>query len=65
MDIAIFWRNFNMISLKENGFEKLPEIIISITSGENDLIANLSNISAAIFELTPNVNWAGFYRLIN
>lgn len=54
-----------MINLKENGFKKLPEIINSITSGENDLIANLSNISAAIFELTPNVNWAGFYRLID
>lgn len=37
----------------------------SVVSGENDLIANLSNISALLFDqLTlkgTKVNWVGFY----
>ncbi len=33
----------------------------AITAGEPDLIANLSNISALVFEALDNVNWVGFY----
>lgn len=33
----------------------------AITSGEPDLIANLSNLSALINESLTDINWAGFY----
>ncbi|WP_417689019.1 GAF domain-containing protein [Pseudidiomarina sp.] len=33
----------------------------AITAGEDDLIANLSNISALVFDTLENVNWVGFY----
>ncbi len=33
----------------------------SITMGESDLIANMANISAIIFNNIHDVNWAGFY----
>ncbi|WP_287830531.1 GAF domain-containing protein [Idiomarina sp.] len=33
----------------------------AITSGESDLIANLANISALIFDQFEDINWAGFY----
>lgn len=33
----------------------------AITAGEPDLIANLSNISALVYEVLDNVNWVGFY----
>lgn len=33
----------------------------AITAGEPDLIANLSNISALVYEALDNVNWVGFY----
>jgi len=33
----------------------------AITAGEEDLIANLSNISALVFDTLENVNWVGFY----
>lgn len=33
----------------------------AITSGEPDLIANLSNISALVYDALADVNWVGFY----
>ena len=33
----------------------------AITSGEEDLIANLSNLSALVYDALEDVNWVGFY----
>ena len=33
----------------------------AITAGEPDLIANLSNLSALVYETLTDVNWVGFY----
>ncbi|MBT1449701.1 GAF domain-containing protein [Glaciecola sp. XM2] len=33
----------------------------SIIHGEKDLIANMANLSALLFNQLANVNWAGFY----
>lgn len=33
----------------------------ALTEGEPDLIANLANISALLFEQIDDVNWLGFY----
>ena len=33
--------------------------------GEKDIIANMANISALLFESLEHVNWAGFYRMID
>lgn len=33
----------------------------ALVAGESDLIANMANISALLFTLLPEVNWAGFY----
>ncbi|WP_258806848.1 GAF domain-containing protein [Pseudidiomarina sp. CB1] len=33
----------------------------AITAGEEDLIANLSNLSALVYEALEDVNWVGFY----
>lgn len=33
----------------------------SLISSEHDLIANLANVSALIFNNVKNINWAGFY----
>ncbi len=32
---------------------------------ETDLIANMANLSALLFTALDNVNWVGFYRLLN
>ena len=36
-----------------------------LLTGERDFIANAANLSALIFLMLPNVNWAGFYLLRN
>lgn len=33
----------------------------AITAGEDDLIANLSNLSALVYDVMDDVNWVGFY----
>lgn len=33
----------------------------AITTGEDDLIANLSNLSALVYDALDDVNWVGFY----
>jgi L-methionine (R)-S-oxide reductase len=38
--------------------------IEGITAGEPDPIANMANAAALIWEYVPDLNWAGFYRLI-
>ena len=36
----------------------------ALVDGEPDAIANMANISALIWQFVPDLNWAGFYRLL-
>ena len=36
----------------------------ALTAGESDGIANMANVAALIWQLVPDLNWAGFYRAI-
>lgn len=48
---------------KEEKLRLLPDRLRSLLEGEADLIANLSNASALIFDMIDDINWAGFYRV--
>jgi L-methionine (R)-S-oxide reductase len=37
----------------------------ALVADEPDAIANMANISALIWQYLPNLNWAGFYRVID
>ena len=37
----------------------------SLVTGEPDTVANMANISALIMQFVPDLNWAGFYRVID
>ncbi len=37
----------------------------ALTFGEHDAVANMANVSALLFDWLPDVNWTGFYRLID
>ena len=37
----------------------------AVTSGETDPIANMANCAALIGQTLPDLNWAGFYRLVD
>jgi GAF domain-containing protein len=36
----------------------------ALTAGEPDGIANMANLAALVWQLVPDLNWAGFYRLV-
>ncbi len=47
--------------MKEQQYGQLINQAKSLVSGEHDLIANMANISALLFNSLEEVNWAGFY----
>ena len=36
----------------------------ALTGAEPDSVANMANVSALLWQFLPDLNWAGFYRLI-
>ncbi len=36
----------------------------ALTAGETDGIANMANVAALLWEFLPDLNWAGFYRMV-
>lgn len=49
---------------KPESHRDLLAALNALTAGEADAIANLANAAALIFQWLPDLNWAGFYRLI-
>ncbi len=45
-------------------YADLLAAIDAITSDEPDAIANMANVAALIWDAVPDLNWAGFYRLL-
>jgi GAF domain-containing protein len=37
----------------------------AMTNGEPDAIANMANVAALLWEFLPDVNWTGFYRVVD
>lgn len=35
----------------------------ALTAGEPDAVANMANVAALLWEVLPDLNWAGFYRV--
>lgn len=44
-------------------YQELNAQISSLISDESDIIANMANISALLFDALTLVNWVGFYRV--
>lgn len=45
-------------------YEDLLGALDGLTAGESDPIANMANAAALVFQYLPDLNWAGFYRLV-
>ncbi|APL94270.1 GAF domain-containing protein [Sphingobium indicum] len=45
--------------------EDLLSAADALTAGEADAIANMANVSALIWQFLPDLNWAGFYRMVD
>lgn len=44
---------------------QLADACASLTHGEPDGVANMANVAALLWEFLPDLNWAGFYRVID
>lgn len=44
-------------------YEELVRQARGLLDGERDLIANAANIAALIWQIVPDINWAGFYLM--
>lgn len=51
-------------SSKTELYRDLVSALDALTADEPDPIANMANAAALLFEYLPDLNWAGFYRLI-
>ena len=45
-------------------YRDLTAALDALTAGEPDGIANMANAAALIWQYLPDLNWAGFYRLV-
>lgn len=46
---------------KREFYDELEQQLAALLAGEPDAIANAANMSALIYQLMPDLNWAGFY----
>ena len=45
-------------------YRDLLAAIDAITADEPDAVANMANAAALLWEYLPDLNWAGFYRMV-
>lgn len=50
---------------KQQFHRQLVEAADALTHGEPDAVANMANVAALIWQLMPDLNWAGFYRMVD
>ena len=49
---------------KPDLYRDLLAALAALTEGEPDGVANMANAAAAIWQYLPDLNWAGFYRVV-
>ncbi len=50
---------------KSEIYAELLKSADAITAGESDGIANMANVAALLWQFLPDLNWAGFYRMVS
>ena len=45
-------------------YRDLLAALDALTAGEPDAVANMANVAALLWQYLPDLNWAGFYRLV-
>lgn len=49
---------------KSTLYADLLSAVDAVTDDEPDAIANMANVAALIWQFLPDLNWAGFYRMV-
>jgi len=50
---------------KSEFYAELARAADALTSGETDAVANMANVAALLWEYLPDVNWTGFYCVVD
>lgn len=50
---------------KPEHYRELAAAAQAIVDGEPDSVANMANVAALIWQFVPDLNWAGFYRVVD
>ena len=50
---------------KSELYAELVRSADALTAGEPDGVANMANIASLLWEYLPDVNWTGFYRVVD
>ena len=56
-------RSFDRHVPKASAYRELNEQLAALLAGERDGLANSANLAALLYQLLPDLNWAGFYFL--
>lgn len=51
-------------SSKQELYRDLHSALDALTAEEPDAVANMANAAALVWQYLPDLNWAGFYRLV-
>lgn len=54
----------NTSAPKAELYRELVTSADALTAGEPDGVANMANVAALLWEYLPDVNWTGFYRMV-
>ncbi len=46
-------------------YDDLLKAADALTDGEPDGVANMANIAALLWQFLPDLNWSGFYRILD
>ena len=57
------WQKMVYPEEKAEKYALLHTMLAGLIDGEHDLIANMANMSALLFDALEEINWAGFYRM--
>lgn len=49
---------------KSELYRELLSAADALTAGEPDGVANMANVAALLWDMLPDVNWTGFYRMV-
>ena len=50
---------------KSETYRDLVSAAEALTDGEPDPVANMANVAALMWDFLPDLNWAGFYRMVD
>jgi GAF domain-containing protein len=50
---------------RAESYRQLTEAAQALIAGESDGVANMANVAALLWQWLPELNWAGFYRVVD